>query len=170
MDIPSRLEATLGDLILDIAPTSLVLLSCLHPSPRALYLASWTPPPPLLTYYSASPSPQLQPPCPPGPPLLALPTHLPSLGPRSSTRALAIARALAHSLTHSVFGWVRSHAWAGIDITPFPKLAAWLDRIESRPGAYAGLGVPTRGKKLTKEEEEEKAKEAQAWIMADQKK
>ncbi|RSH91650.1 hypothetical protein EHS25_009019 [Saitozyma podzolica] len=70
----------------------------------------------------------------------------------------------------NVFGWVRSYAWAGIDITPFPKLAAWIDRIESRPGAYAGLGVPTRGKKLTKEEEEEKAKEAQAWIMADQKK
>jgi hypothetical protein len=80
------------------------------------------------------------------------------------------ARSLVRSLTHLVFGWVRSYAWAGIDITPFPKLAAWIDRIESRPGAYAGLGVPTRGKKLTKEEEEEKAKEAQAWIMADQKK
>ena len=63
------------------------------------------------------------------------------------------------------FGWVRSHGWAGIDISPFPKLAAWVERIQERPGAYAGVGIPTRVQKLTEEEEEAKAKEASEWIM-----
>ncbi|ORY28143.1 glutathione S-transferase [Naematelia encephala] len=70
----------------------------------------------------------------------------------------------------NVFAWVRSAAWAGVDITQFPKLEAWVNRIEARPGAYAGLGIPTRGKKLTKEEEEAHAKQNSAWILAGQKK
>jgi glutathione S-transferase len=60
---------------------------------------------------------------------------------------------------------VRSHDWAGVDISPYPKLSAWLDRIHARPGADAGLGVPERGRKLTKEEEQKKAEEARAWIF-----
>ncbi|WVF73135.1 hypothetical protein IAT40_007954 [Kwoniella sp. CBS 6097] len=60
----------------------------------------------------------------------------------------------------NVFPWVRSYAWAGVDITPFPSVAKWLEAIESRPAVYKGLGVPTRGKKLSKEEEDEKAAEA----------
>ncbi|WWC71822.1 uncharacterized protein I206_105781 [Kwoniella pini CBS 10737] len=60
----------------------------------------------------------------------------------------------------NVFPWVRSYAWAGIDITPFPNVKKWLDTIEARPAVYAGLGVPTRTKKLTKEEEDQKAAEA----------
>ena len=69
-----------------------------------------------------------------------------------------------------VFGWVNAHSWAGIDIEPFPKLKAWLERIRARPGAYAGLGVPTRTKPLTKEEEEKVAKEASEWILSGNKK
>lgn len=69
-----------------------------------------------------------------------------------------------------VFGWVNSHAWAGIDIKPYPKLAAWVEAIRARPGAYAGLGIPERKKPLSKEEEEKAAKEAQEWIFKDQKK
>lgn len=70
----------------------------------------------------------------------------------------------------AVFGWVNSHAWAGIEIEPYPKLAAWLERINARKGVYAGLGIPERSKKLTKEEEEQAAKEASQWIMKDQQK
>ncbi|WRT70402.1 uncharacterized protein IL334_007400 [Kwoniella shivajii] len=60
----------------------------------------------------------------------------------------------------NVFPWVRSYAWAGVDITPFPNVKKWIDTIEARPAVYKGLGVPARGKKLTKEEEEEKARES----------
>ncbi|WWC64382.1 uncharacterized protein I303_106992 [Kwoniella dejecticola CBS 10117] len=60
----------------------------------------------------------------------------------------------------NVFPWVRGYAWAGIDISPFPALKKWLDTIEARPAVYAGLGVPARAKKLTKEEEEQKAAES----------
>ncbi|WVR07835.1 hypothetical protein IAU60_004878 [Kwoniella sp. DSM 27419] len=67
----------------------------------------------------------------------------------------------------NVFPWVKAYSWAGIDITPFPSVAKWLEAIEARPAVYQGLGVPTRAKKLTKEEEEEKAKEASKWIMKD---
>ncbi|TYJ52293.1 hypothetical protein B9479_007108 [Cryptococcus floricola] len=65
----------------------------------------------------------------------------------------------------NVFPWVRVHAWAGVDIEPFPAVARWLEAIEARPGVYAGLGVPTRGAvKRTKEEEEQLAEEAKKWI------
>ncbi|OWZ63746.1 hypothetical protein AYX15_04322 [Cryptococcus neoformans] len=71
----------------------------------------------------------------------------------------------------NVFPWVRSYSWAGVDITPFPNVAKWLERIEARPATYRGLGVPERGKgKRSKEEEEEDAREASKWIMDGQKK
>jgi hypothetical protein len=75
------------------------------------------------------------------------------------------------SLT-SVFGWVNSHAWAGIDIAPYPKLGEWVERIRARPAVKAGLEVPVsqRKKDMTKEEQEEEAKKAAAWIFKDQKK
>jgi glutathione S-transferase len=64
---------------------------------------------------------------------------------------------------------VRSHAWAGIeDISAYPLMAAWKDRMEARKGIHNGLGVPVRPKaKMTKEEEEEQAKEASKWVMKD---
>ena len=55
------------------------------------------------------------------------------------------------------------------EMKPFPKLLAWIDRIESRPGAYNGLGVPERKKKrLSAEEQEKEAKEASKWVMEGQ--
>ncbi|WVW85950.1 hypothetical protein I302_107988 [Kwoniella bestiolae CBS 10118] len=60
----------------------------------------------------------------------------------------------------NVFPWVRGHAWAGLDIEPYPHVAKWLETIEARPAVYKGLGVPTRGKKLSKEEEDKKAEES----------
>jgi len=65
------------------------------------------------------------------------------------------------------FPWVRGHGWAGIENfdEDFPAVAAWLKRIEERPAVYEGLGVPVRGKKMTKEEEEAAAAEASKWIL-----
>ncbi|KAG8912756.1 glutathione S- transferase, nitrogen catabolite repression regulator [Tulasnella sp. 418] len=71
----------------------------------------------------------------------------------------------------NVFPWVRGHGWAGVNDVDqlFPNVDAWLQRIEARPGVYEGLGVPVRGKKLTKEEEEKHAAEARAWILGENK-
>lgn len=51
-------------------------------------------------------------------------------------------------------------------MSAYPLVNKWLERIEARPGTYAGLGIPSRAptKKLSKEEEEAKAEEAKKWI------
>ena len=77
-------------------------------------------------------------------------------------------------LTLAAFGWVRRHAWAGVpveEMKPFPKLRAWLERIETRPGAYSGLGIPERkkaDKHLTEEEVAEEVKKTSKWVMEGQ--
>ncbi len=38
--------------------------------------------------------------------------------------------------------WVRTAAWTGIDMAPFPHLAAWQGRILARPAVQRGLNVP----------------------------
>jgi len=98
------------------------------------------------------------------PPLFSLFIKVPlSLtGPSPSPSFLPL---LAVPALTPVFGWVNSHAWAGIDITPTPKLAAWVERIKARPGVHNGLGVPERRKPPTKEEEEKIAEEAKKWIF-----
>jgi hypothetical protein len=54
-------------------------------------------------------------------------------------------------------------------MSAYPTLTAWIDRIEARPGAHAGLGVPERKKViLTKQEEEEDAKKNAKWVMEGQ--
>ncbi|GAA6028796.1 hypothetical protein JCM8097_007400 [Rhodosporidiobolus ruineniae] len=70
--------------------------------------------------------------------------------------------------------WVRMHGWCGVDIAPFPHLAAWVERIEQRPATQAALKVPEQDM-LTKmktdpELEAKMAKESSDWIMKGQKK
>jgi len=68
----------------------------------------------------------------------------------------------------NAFPWVRIHAALGIDdefvAKEYPGINAWLARIEARPAVYEGLGVPTRGKKATKEEQERLAEDVRNWI------
>lgn len=40
--------------------------------------------------------------------------------------------------------WVRSHAWAGIDISDLPHLTAWSERLGARPACQRGIEVPFR--------------------------
>ncbi|KAG8988120.1 glutathione S- transferase, nitrogen catabolite repression regulator [Tulasnella sp. JGI-2019a] len=67
------------------------------------------------------------------------------------------------------FPWVRSHTLIGITeeelAKDYPGVDAWLKRIEARPAVYAGLGVPSRNKKPTKEEQEQYANDAAKWIL-----
>jgi len=41
------------------------------------------------------------------------------------------------------WGWIASAFWAGVDITKFPALQAWEDRMAERPGVKKGKDVPT---------------------------
>lgn len=41
------------------------------------------------------------------------------------------------------FPWVRGHDWAGVDMSGFPHLQRWFDRISARPAVQRGLLVPT---------------------------
>jgi len=42
----------------------------------------------------------------------------------------------------ATFPWVDYYNWAGVDITPFPNLQAWLKRIWERPAVKRGMDVP----------------------------
>jgi glutathione S-transferase len=59
--------------------------------------------------------------------------------------------------------------WAGVDITEFPALQAWEDRMAARPALRKGKDVPTphRIKELQgdKESTEKHAAEARKWVQ-----
>jgi len=38
--------------------------------------------------------------------------------------------------------WARAHEWAGVDIKPYPSLAAWIDRLAARPAFERGAKIP----------------------------
>jgi hypothetical protein len=65
------------------------------------------------------------------------------------------------------------HTQTGLQ-EPFPKLNEWLHRVTSRPAVARGFDVPDPSDHIkndfkiamSKEEVEEKAKEATKWIMA----
>jgi len=42
------------------------------------------------------------------------------------------------------WGWVRSHAWCGVEIDDLPNLKAWVERIAARPAAERGVQIPPR--------------------------
>jgi len=45
-------------------------------------------------------------------------------------------------------GWARGWERQGQDITQFPNLKAWIERMEARPGVQRGLAVKAEGEKL----------------------
>jgi len=67
----------------------------------------------------------------------------------------------------NVWPWVKGYSWAGIEsIDEFPNLEKWIKRIQDRPQVVAGLNVPTPfNPPKTKEEEQEAATAARAWIV-----
>ncbi len=72
------------------------------------------------------------------------------------------------------FGWVNVAFWCGVEISEFPLLSAWVDRINEREAVKRGLDVPTKftlkDDAKSKEKLEQKAKEASDWIVKEQKK
>ena len=44
----------------------------------------------------------------------------------------------------SIYPWVRGYKWSKIDITQYPEVPKWVERVRARPGVERGLsyGVP----------------------------
>jgi len=61
----------------------------------------------------------------------------------------------------SAWAWVRRWEWSGVEnLDAFPKLAAWIDRVEASPGVQIGLTKPPgRQGRLTPEEADKLAAE-----------
>lgn len=75
----------------------------------------------------------------------------------------------------AIYGWFRSAAWAGVDLTGFDKVVAWGERLDTRPSVVKGVTVPPGGRDIKalladSKLAEEEAKKAQAWIMSNQSK
>ncbi|KAM0199475.1 hypothetical protein ACHAPQ_005271 [Fusarium lateritium] len=71
----------------------------------------------------------------------------------------------------SIWGWVASAKWAGVDLSEFPNVEKWLYKLLERPGFEAGRHVPTHHaafevSKLSEEELEEKARGSRGWVQA----
>lgn len=42
------------------------------------------------------------------------------------------------------WSWVRSYAWAGLDLDALPNLARWVEQLAERPACQRGILVPPR--------------------------
>ncbi|ADM10343.1 hypothetical protein PB2503_11489 [Parvularcula bermudensis HTCC2503] len=60
--------------------------------------------------------------------------------------------------------WVRTYAWSGVDIDPFPHLIRWKNAIEGRPAARAGVVVPGSLKLSTQEDADAFSKGARSMV------
>jgi glutathione S-transferase len=67
------------------------------------------------------------------------------------------------------WGWVTAAFWAGVDISRFPALQAWDDRMLLRPGVEKGRHIPDphRMKELSKDSEKMKeyAEKSRQWVQ-----
>lgn len=42
----------------------------------------------------------------------------------------------------ATYPWVHLHGWAGVELTDFPALRGWLDRVGTRPAVQRGMTIP----------------------------
>lgn len=68
------------------------------------------------------------------------------------------------------WGWIAAAGYAGIDVSEFPHLQAWEDRMLKRPAVEKGRHVPSphKIKEMDKESIEKAAKEGREWIQRQQ--
>lgn len=55
----------------------------------------------------------------------------------------------------ATFPWVRSHAWAKVDVSDLEHLQRWLVLMESRSGVQRGLNIPEKAKDRTEKKDKE---------------
>jgi len=68
------------------------------------------------------------------------------------------------------WGWVSASGWAGIDLTEFPELQKWEQRMAKRPGVVKGANCPTphpdyKAILADKEGMKKSEEEARKWIL-----
>jgi glutathione S-transferase len=66
------------------------------------------------------------------------------------------------------WGWITAAGWAGIELSDFPKLKEWEERMWERPGVQKGASVPDPYKRVKNDDPEameRRAAEARKWIM-----
>jgi len=78
---------------------------------------------------------------------------------------------LTHSnLDLSHYGWVAAAGWAGIDVSAFPAVYAWEERMTARPGVEKGRHVPDPHtiKEMLKDKKktDEYAAKSSSWVQA----
>lgn len=64
----------------------------------------------------------------------------------------------------NIYPWIKSAAWAGVDISKFPKLEAWTKRIGQREAVQKGLKVPSERQDISDDEKSKAYKDAAHWI------
>lgn len=69
----------------------------------------------------------------------------------------------------TLFGWVNSAPWSGVDLSKFPALNKWVQTLRERPAVKKGADVPepNRITELLKDPKkvEEQVAEARKWIL-----
>ena len=68
------------------------------------------------------------------------------------------------------WGWVAAAGYSGVDISEFPQLQAWEDRMLKRPAVEKGRHVPSRHgvKEMDKQAIEKATREGREWILRQQ--
>jgi len=70
----------------------------------------------------------------------------------------------------SHYGWVAAAGWAGIDVSAFPAVYAWEERMTARPGVEKGRHVPDPHtiKEMLKDKKktDEYAAKSSSWVQA----
>jgi glutathione S-transferase len=61
------------------------------------------------------------------------------------------------------FAWIENAFFVGVDLTEFPALKGWVDRIKARPAVQRGLDVPYPSKMRGSSNDEAAAEEFTAW-------
>jgi GST-like protein len=63
------------------------------------------------------------------------------------------------------FPWVRAHAWSGLTLDGFPRIQAWLERIEARPAVQRGLAIPQKVDLQEKKDQEKVIETARGLLI-----
>ena len=63
------------------------------------------------------------------------------------------------------FPWVRAHAWSGLTLDGFPRIRAWLERIEARPAVQRGLAIPQKVDLQEKKDQEKVIETARGFLI-----
>ena len=62
----------------------------------------------------------------------------------------------------SLYPWLRGWKWSKVNITSWPRVMEWIDRVRARPGVERGLGYGVPKEEIDQWSEERKARTARS--------